>query len=53
MTCAKPIELSFSLELAVSGDTPFQILSVIYFPGKHAHTYTRILGLVNGYLEEE
>ena len=47
--CAKQWVGLFRTDLTVQGNTSLYILSG-YFPGKHAHTYTRLLGLVNACL---
>ena len=47
--CAKQWAGLFRTDLTVQGNTSLYILSG-YFPGKHAHTYARLLGLVNACL---
>ena len=47
--CAKQWAGLFRTDLTVQGNTSLYILSG-YFPGKHTHTYARLLGLVNACL---
>ena len=50
--CAKQWVGLFRTDLTVKGNTLLYILSG-YFPGKHAHTYTRLLGIVKACLVQE